>query len=90
MTDRELLELIAAQVGTLTKDVGTLTRDVGDLKKGQEDLKTTVVKLENKIEHEVSNKIQALFDGQKQAFEKLDRIEKEVAKHEEFILKRVK
>lgn len=42
MTDRELLELIAAQVGTLTtnvenviKAIDNLTKDVSDLKEGQ-------------------------------------------------------
>ena len=35
-------------------------------------------------------KIDALFDGYKQNADKLDRIEKEVSKHEEIILRRIK
>lgn len=48
--------------------------------------KTDIVKLEN----DIVPKIQALFDGYKQNTEKLDRIEKEVSKQEEIIMRRVK
>lgn len=50
-------------------------------------------KVENivtKIEQEHGQKLQALFDGYKQNSDKLDMIEKEVSKHEEVILRRVK
>jgi len=50
-------------------------------------LKTDVTKINTKIEHDLMPKITALFDGYKH---KLDRIEKEVSKHEEIILRRVK
>lgn len=43
-----------------------------------------------KIENEHGQKLSALFDGYVQNSEKLDRIETEVAKHDEFILKRIK
>ena len=48
--------------------------------------KTDIVKLENNL----LPKIEALFDGYKQNTEKLDRIEKEVSKQEEIIMRRVK
>ena len=35
-------------------------------------------------------KIDSLFDGYKQNSDKLDRIEEEVSKHEEIILRRIK
>jgi hypothetical protein len=76
MTDRELLELIATQVGKLTTDVDYL--------------KTEVSKTNMTIEHDIQPKLSALFDGYKQNAEKLDRIENEVSKHEEIIWKRVK
>jgi hypothetical protein len=76
MTDRELLELIAAQVGKLTTDVDYL--------------KTEVSKTNMTIEHDIQPKLSALFDGYKQNAEKLDRIENKVSKHEEIIWKRVK
>lgn len=64
MTDRELLELIAKQVGTLsdqvnsnTKEVefvsaqvGTLTRDVTELKKGQEDTNNHLKSIDNHLD----------------------------------------
>jgi archaellum component FlaC len=93
MTDRELLELIATQVGNLTQDVG-------DLKKGQANLEKKVDSMEKKvdaidktvirIENEHGNKLTALFDGHKQNADKLDRIEKEVTKQEEIIMRRIK
>ncbi|SHH55535.1 hypothetical protein [Sporanaerobacter acetigenes] len=83
MTDRELLELIAAQVGELIKDVSTL-------KVGQNNLKDEVKKTNVTIENDIQPKINALFDGYKQNPDKLNKIEEEVSKHEEFILKRVK
>lgn len=48
--------------------------------------KTDIVKLENQLIPE----IEALFDGYRQNTEALERIEKEVSNHEEFIMKRVK
>lgn len=43
-----------------------------------------------KIEQEHGDKLSALFDGYKQNSQKLDRIEKEVSKHEEVILRRIR
>lgn len=79
MTDRELLELIATQVGTLAKDMVEVKKDVAEVK-------TTVIHIEN--DHGL--KFGALFDGYTKNADKLDRIEKAVAKHEEALLKIVK
>lgn len=49
-----------------------------------------VTKLGTVIDGEVSPKITALFDGYKANSEQLNRIEKEVSKHEEVILRRIK
>lgn len=97
MTDRELLEMIAAQVGALTNRVDNLTGQVDNLA-GRVDnltneiteLKTDAKKTNNTIENDINPKLQALFDGHKQNSEKLDRIELEIIKHDEFILKRVR
>lgn len=48
--------------------------------------KSDIVRLEN----DLVPKIEALFDGYKQNTEKLDRIENEVSKQEEIIMRRVK
>lgn len=93
MTDRELLELIASQVGVLTKDMtevkGRLAgvenhlTGVEDRLTGVEDRLTGVEGAVVKIEIDHGQKLGALFDGQKLNSEKLDRIEAEVTKHGE-------
>lgn len=51
-----------------------------------QEVKNTVVRIE--VEH--GQKLSALFDVYKQNSDKLDRIEAEVSKHEEIILRRVR
>lgn len=51
-----------------------------------QEVKNTVVRIEN--DH--GQKLNALFDGYKQNSDKLDRIETEVSKHEEIILRRIR
>ena len=46
--------------------------------------------IELKIENDISIKIEALFDGQKQMVEHLNRIEEKVDQHDEIIIKRIK
>lgn len=60
---------------------GRLNNMEGEIK----DIKTTAFK----IEQEHGDKLSALFDGYKQNSDKLDRIEKEVSRHEEIILRRI-
>ncbi|HAE92596.1 MAG TPA: hypothetical protein DCG60_08155 [Tissierella sp.] len=74
----------------MENDIKDLKGDVGSLKTDVGSLKTDVTKLNTKIEHDLMPKITALFDDYKQNSDKLDRIEKEVSKHEEIILRRVK
>ena len=104
MTDRELLEFIAAQVGNLmnevgninsqvgnlTNEVGNINSQVGNLTVDMGEVKDEIRKTNAKIDHEVIPKITTLFDGYKQNSDKLDRIEREVSKHEEIILRRIK
>jgi uncharacterized protein YaaN involved in tellurite resistance len=79
MTDRELLELIAAKVGELTKNMSEVKSRL-----------TSVENIVTRIENGHGKKLQALFDGYKQHTDQLERIEKEVSKHDEFILRRIK
>lgn len=79
MTDRELLELIASKVASIDSDLAEIKTELMEVKK-------TVIK----IEHEHGLKLDALFDGYKQHGDQLERIEEEVAKHDELIMKRVK
>jgi hypothetical protein len=92
-SDRELLELVLAQVSKLTTDmdgvksgIKGIKSEMSEMKSEISDVKKTVVK----IEHEHGEKLAALFDGYKQNSDKLDRIEAEVSKHEEIILRRVR
>ena len=127
VSERELLEIIAVQVGKLTKDVDEIKETITTLatkeefaeirstmatkeefaeirstmatkeelaeirstmatKEELEEIKNIVIRIEN--DH--GQKLNALFDGYNLNSEKLDRIEKEVAKHEEFILRRIR
>ena len=93
MNDRELLDLIATQVGGLTNDMDGVKTRLGTLTNDMDEVKTRLGTLEKttlRMEQDHGNKLDALFDGYKQNTEKLNRIEAEVVKHEEFILKRIK
>ncbi|NMA02250.1 MAG: hypothetical protein GX923_06770 [Clostridia bacterium] len=74
-------------------DVNGLKGDIIRLEQRMDSLEVKVDSLERtvlRIEHDHGEKLSALFDGYEQNSQKLDRIEQEVAKHEEFIIKRVK
>jgi archaellum component FlaC len=86
MNDRELLEFIAAQVGTLTGKVDSIEKKVDSIESEVKEIKKTVINIEN--DH--GDKLKALFDGRQQHLDQLDRIEKEVSRHEEIILRRIK
>lgn len=93
MTDRELLEYIAAQVGKLTTDVDDLKKAqirVEDKVSGLEDKVSRIDSAVVRIENVHGEKLSALFDGWNQNTQQLERIEKEVSKHEEVILRRIK
>lgn len=79
MTDRELLELIAAEVGSLKADMK-------EVKGRLQSVENTVMRIEN--DH--GNHLKALHDGYVQNSDKLNRIEKEVSRQEEVILRKVK
>ena len=86
MNDRELLELIATQVGSLTQEVGDIKKGLYNLEKKVDDIDKIVIRIEN------DNHIQhtALFDGWKHNTQQLERIENEVTKQEEIIMRRIK
>ncbi len=74
------------RVDSIDNRVNSIDKRVDSIDKRVNSIDNTVIKMEN------DNKAQfgALFDGYKQNTEQLNRIESEVTKHEEFILKRVK
>ncbi len=77
-----------------------LTRLYAEMQNGFKEINGRIDKLEDevkevkktvlKIEQDHGQKLEALFDGYKQNYEKLCRIEEEVSKHEEFILRRIR
>jgi hypothetical protein len=78
MTDRELLELIAAQVGKLTVDVEEIKKTLPTLAAKEElaEVKNIVVRIEN--DH--GQKLGALLNGYKLHLERLDRHEAIISK----------
>ena len=64
-----------------------------EMKEGFKEVNIRIENVENKviiIEQEHGKKLDVLFDGYKQNADKLDRIENEVSKHDEIILRRVR
>ncbi|MGI6702532.1 MAG: hypothetical protein ACOX42_00565 [Clostridia bacterium] len=91
MSDNEKLhELMAQMYSKMEKGFNELRTDVGGLKADVNALKDETRKTNLTIEYDIKPKIDALFDGYKQNADTLDRIEAEVIKHEEFIIKRIK
>ena len=99
MTDRELLELLVKRVegiddrfdrlenrfDGLENRFDGLEKRVGAIEADLASVKETVVRIEN--DH--GQQLKALFDGQRQNREMLERIAIEVSRHEEIILRRV-
>jgi archaellum component FlaC len=79
----KLLEKVYIELQATKSDITNIQSEIGEVKTEVKTIKDTVIKIEN--EH--GNKLGVLFDGYKQNSEKLDRIETEVAKHEEIILR---
>jgi predicted nucleic acid-binding Zn-ribbon protein len=86
MENEKLFEFMEKMYADLKGEIGTLKLGQEDLKKEVSEIKKTVIK----IEDDHGKKLETLFDGYKQNSEQLNRIETEVSKHEEVILKRVK
>ncbi|NLK91210.1 MAG: hypothetical protein GX274_06500, partial [Clostridiales bacterium] len=67
-----------------------MTKIYGEMREGFKEIREEIKGTKDKviiIEQEHGKKLDALFDGYKQNSEKLDRIEKEVSRHEEIILR---
>jgi len=79
-------ENLQTKVESLEVKVENLEIKVGNLGTDVTSLKTNV----SRIETDQGEKLRALFDGHMFISDKLDRIEQEVSKHEEIILRRVR
>ncbi len=93
ITNEQLFEFMTKMYGDLSGKIDGVDNKVEDLKLEVGGLKGEVKSLNDRvtiIEQEHGKKLDALFDGYKQNSDKLDRIEREVSRHEEIILRRVK
>ena len=93
MTDRELLQTILNKIGSMDERIAGMDERItgieAELKEVNNNInltRETVIK----IEYEHGKKLGALFDGHKFISEKLDRIEGEVTRHEEIIMRRLR
>lgn len=94
ITNEQLFEFMTKMYSDLDGKIGNLDEKIDDINKEMQEgfieVKSEIKKTNIKIDHEVMPKINALFDGYKQNSDKLSRIEEEVSKHEEIILRRIK
>lgn len=74
----------------LTKMYSEMTGRFDKMEKDISGVKNEVLMINMRIEHDIMPKLEVLFDGYKQNTEQLSRIEVEVTKHEEVILRRIK
>ena len=88
--NQELFELMTKMYSEMQVGFKEVRSEVNEVRSEVNEVRNEVKKTNTKIDHEVMPKIDALFDGYKQNSNKLDRIEEEVAKHEEIILRRIK
>ena len=79
-------ELMTKMYAEFSNRFEHLENDNIELKEAVASINNTVIKIEN--EH--GDKLSALFDGWKQNTDRLDRIEKEVSRQDEIILRKVK
>lgn len=84
------MDKMYSEMQGMNERLGNVETDTNTLKSDLNILKSNVKKIGVKIDGDVTPKIEALFDDYKQNSEQLNRIEQEVSKHEEVILKRVK
>lgn len=86
-------ELIEKMYVEMKNGFGQVNQRFDGIEKDIKEVKTRLSSVEKTvlhIEQDHGQKLQALFDGHKQHSDQLDRIEKEVALHEEVILRKVK
>ncbi len=84
--EERILEILTQMYSDLNGKMDKMQGQMDSMHTDLNDLKKVVFR----IETEHGKKLDALFDGYKQNADRLDRIEAQVSKQEEFIIKRVK
>ncbi len=93
--------MVGIETNMATKDeLMDIKAEMADVKTGMTNIKAEIVNIKAdvkftreaiiRIENDHGQKLGALFDGYKLNSEKLERIESEVSKHEEIILRRIR
>ena len=90
MENEKLFEFMTKMYSEMKEGFEGVNNRLDNVESDLADVKKRVVKIEVKLEQDIEPKMEALFDGYKQNSDKLDRIEKEVSKQEEVILRRIK
>lgn len=86
ITNEQLFEFMTKIYGEMQEGFTEINSRINNLESEMRETKNKVII----IEQEHGKKLDTLFDGYKQNSDKLDRIEKEVSKQEEIILRRIK
>ncbi len=97
ITNEQLFEFMTKMYSDLDGKIQSMDgkiQGMGErMEEGFKEVKSEINDLKKRvmiIEQEHGEKLDLLFDGYKQNSDKLDRIENEVTRHEEIILKRVR
>jgi uncharacterized protein involved in exopolysaccharide biosynthesis len=85
MDDNKKLDMILEAVAGMKQEIVETKMEVRAIKTEIKEIKQSIAK----IETEHGEKLAALFDGYTQNTQQLERIENEVKKHEEVILRKV-
>ncbi len=84
---------LSGKIGNIESRMDTIEGKIGTIEGKIDNMQSEIIELKKavlRIETDHGNKLDALFDGYKQHSDRLDRIEAQVSKQEEFIIKRVK
>ena len=93
MENEKVFELMTKMYSEMQNGFNNVNERFEEVNKRFDKVETKLSKIENtvtNIEHDHGQKLEALFDGYTQNSQQLERIEKEVTKHEEIILRRIK
>lgn len=90
---QEGFKKLSGEISTIKGELTEVKEEVSTVKGELAEVKFRLTSVENivtRIEHDHGQKLQVLFDGYKQHTDQLERIEKELTRHDEFIMKRIK
>lgn len=85
--------MVKCKVNSVKAIKGEMNSEFSKIKEEMQEIKTDVKDVKERVitmEDDNHKKFTALFDGYKQNSDKLDKIEDEVSKHEEVIIRRIK